>query len=233
MLTAFLSRLQQYKSGADTFNPWADYDPLYDCTAAAPGIRLAYLKEYLSLRIEKARYMLVAEAVGYQGAKFSGVPLTSERILLGYQSNIACGAILPQVKFTRTSRAAAAPFDAVRKRGFAEPTATIVWQLIQELELPPGEVIFWNIFPFHPFDQHKGRLSNRTPREGELRAGQELLNQLKSLCPENIMCIALGRKAGTTLGLSYPQVRHPANGGARLFREQLSKLVRETDRQIS
>ena len=43
----------------------------------APAIRREQLRRYLDERIGHARLLLVAEAAGYQGAKFSGIAMTS------------------------------------------------------------------------------------------------------------------------------------------------------------
>lgn len=224
-LLAFLKSLQQHRASEDSFNPWADYDGIYDESPQAPRIRRTHLGAYLSHRIFTAKYILVAEAVGYQGAKFSGVPLTSERILLGKQKGIGRVSLLPTSKARRTSKPERAPSQAARNWGYGEPTATIVWSLWLELGLPLQEVIFWNIFPFHPFKPQRGSLSNRTPRRGELALGQEYLDQLRALCPPQVQLVALGEKAGEALGRKHPKVRHPAQGGASFFRRELARLI--------
>ncbi len=224
-VTDFVKKLKNCGTDPDTFNPWADYDQLYDRTPKAPGIRQKRLTDYLSCRIEQARYILLAEAVGYQGAKFSGVPLTSERILLGKQKGICASNILPIGLKTRLSNPETAPSQAVQNLGYAEPTATIVWQLLQELSISTYEIILWNIFPIHPFNLVKGRLSNRTPRQEELVVGKTYLDLLINLCPASVKLIAIGEKAAATIGKQYPKVRHPANGGARKFRNELPQLI--------
>lgn len=222
----FLSSLQAYSSAMDTFNPWSDYDPIYDGTTDAPQMRSSQLKAYLACRIKQAKYMLVAEAVGYQGGKFSGAPMTSERILLGNQPEIPPGIVLPNFTPKRTSCPKSAPSKTVQEQGYAEPTATIVWGLLQTLPLSPWEVILWNIFPFHPFKPEQGRLTNRTPRGAELDNGLEFLRQLVALCPPDVQIIAIGEKSAGTLGSACRRkVRHPANGGANQFREQLPPLL--------
>ena len=224
-LNKFLASLQAYRSGIDTFNPWSDYDPIYDQSPNAPLIRRTQLKEYLHCRIHKVKYVLIAEAVGYQGGKFSGIPMTSERILLGNQPDIAPDIVLPNFTPQRTSSPKAASSKTVREQGYAEPTATIVWGLLQKLPLSPLEIILWNIFPFHPFKPEKGGLTNRTPKEQELENGLEFFRQLIALCPPNIQIIAIGEKSASTLGPDCQKVRHPANGGANQFREQLPPLL--------
>ncbi|MDR9749286.1 hypothetical protein [Paenibacillus taichungensis] len=58
----------------------------YDIGPEAVKIRSEHLVRYLEPRMSKARYIFIAEAVGYQGARFSGVPLTSEWMVTGNHS---------------------------------------------------------------------------------------------------------------------------------------------------
>ena len=64
----FIAALQQVHSET-SFNPWADYDPSCDIGPQAPLIRAANLKRYLELR-QEARYLFIAEGLGYQGRPF-------------------------------------------------------------------------------------------------------------------------------------------------------------------
>ncbi len=224
-LTSFIASLQAYRSTIDSFNPWADFDQVYDNAETSPIIRSAHLKEYLFHRIDRAKYILVAEAVGFQGAKFSGIPLSSERILMGYHKEIEPTNILPNTMFQRTSKIQAAPSKQVQQKGYAEPTATIAWKLLQQLPVSPYDIIFWNIFPFHPFKPSAGQLTNRTPRVDELTLGLEYLNQLIALCPQEVKIIAIGAKSANTIGNGCARVAHPANGGATRFRSELPKYV--------
>ena len=71
-------------------------------------------------------------------------------------------------------------------------------------------------------------LSNRTPADHELNEGTEALRTLIRLANIKTV-IAVGNKSKIHLermGISAPKVRHPANGGAKQFREQLERLVR-------
>lgn len=85
-IDSFIKALQGYHSDT-AFNPWADYDPQCDIGPQAPLIRAANLKRYLTLR-QKARFLFIAEGLGYQGGHFSGMAMTSERILLGHHPNV-------------------------------------------------------------------------------------------------------------------------------------------------
>ena len=78
-IDSFIKALQGYHSDT-AFNPWADYDPQCDIGPQAPLIRAANLKRYLTLR-QKARFLFIAEGLGYQGGHFSGMAMTSELTL--------------------------------------------------------------------------------------------------------------------------------------------------------
>jgi uracil-DNA glycosylase len=70
-------------------------------------------------------------------------------------------------------------------------------------------------------------LSNRRPNKLEQLSGRPVLKAFLELFPcEQI--VALGKIAAAQLeqlGLNAHCVRHPASGGARLFREQIAKIV--------
>ncbi len=214
----FIAELQAF-SRPRVFNPWADLDRTNDFGPEAPAIRRDQLRRYLSERIGRARLLLVAEAAGYQGAKFSGIAMTSERQLVGSPS-------LPEsVHFDgakqRTSR------ESVRPGGFTEPTATIVWGKMLEAGLAGREWVNWNTFAWHP--RGATALSNRTPTPDELVAGRPVLESFLALYPK-VPVVAVGEKARATLqelGVKVvAAVRHPANGGATKFREGIEKLLR-------
>ena len=88
----FMQALKEYQSPL-VFNPWRDYDPKCDISSDAPVIRAANLTRYLQLR-QKAHYLFIAEGLGYQGGHFSGMAMTSERILLGLHPDIKPEAVL-------------------------------------------------------------------------------------------------------------------------------------------
>ncbi len=169
-----------------------------------------------------AEFLLIAEALGYQGGHFTGIPMTSERIILGHMS---AKGILPthvcNSELNRTSKA------SIKEDGFNEPTATIVWGKLVKENLDTRRFVFWNAFPWHPYKSSTKILSNRTPSEKEMKEGEvplkELLNAIKFK-----KIIALGNKADSLLknmGLKAEKVRHPAYGGANEYREQVLKAI--------
>lgn len=216
----FLKLLKRKKSSL-VFNPWFDSDTENDMDKTAPEKRLSNLKSYLNERTQ-ADYLLLAEALGYQGGHFTGIAMTSERIILGNKSDIA---ILPdhvcRSKLQRTSN------QKEHKDGFNEPTASIVWQKLIAEKLDTKNFIFWNAFPWHPYKSPDNILSNRTPNTVELKEGEVVLRALIQAFNFKKI-IALGNKADSILKpleIDAVKVRHPAMGGAQLFREQFLHAI--------
>jgi uracil-DNA glycosylase len=88
--------------------------------------------------------------------------------------------------------------------------------------------LLWNAVPFHPAKDGQ-TLTNRTPTVAERKAGEEWLRRLVALTQPGLV-VAIGRKATKSLNalkLGDLAVRHPANGGATLFRDQLRAIVEE------
>jgi hypothetical protein len=223
-ITSFINELKLYSSPA-VYNPWKDFDGNFDIGAQAPIIRCEQLENYLRRRVEVARYIFVAEALGYQGGHFSGIAMTSERILLGHHPQIDASLVIGSLG-RRTSTPEQGKDKACQTMGYNEPTATIVWGSILEHCTSPFEVVLWNIFPFHPF-KPQGILTNRTPAETELQEGARYLQRLEAILP-NAKLISIGRKSANTLdgfGMKHSTVPHPANGGATDFRQAIAELL--------
>lgn len=220
----FVHTLAKHPTFEPIFNPWFMHDRENDENSQAPQIRKAHLIEYLQLRHQKTKFLLIAEAIGYQGGHFSGIAMTSERILLGEKTQEK---IFPQdviqTQAQRTSR------PALKKDGFSEPTATIVWKTMLSSSIDPYEFVLWNAFPWHPFNsQHPTPLlSNRTPTPQEMQYASSFLHEFLSLFPQ-AQIIAIGKKCEERLAqmeIVAPSVRHPANGGASKFRQQMFTIL--------
>lgn len=224
-INTFIDKLQSYHS-SNVFNPWRDYDANTEIGPKAPAMRRENLRRYLELR-KKAHYLFIAEALGYQGGHFSGVAITSERILLGQHKDVRPESVLGQWDYQRTSAANSPLLNATQKaKGFNEPTDTVVWSTLQSHGLAAFDVILWNIFPWHP---HKAGnlLTNRTPSQAELDVGVEYAKMLLELVPK-MQIVAIGQKAADTLsryGIKCTAVRHPSMGGAETFRAQVAQLL--------
>ena len=219
----FIKLLRQSPRGG-VFNPWWEIDKQNDIVSNAPAIRRRQLAAYLRERLGKARFVVIGEALGYRGGHFSGIPMTSERILLGKKeiAGIKPEYVFSSLKARRTSKREQCP------NGLSEPTATIVWSSLLKLGLKPEEFILWNAFPWHSFDPRRGILSNRMPTMSERLAGLPVLKTFLDLFPCDEI-VALGNVAASQLqGLhvEFYRVRHPASGGAKLFRQQIEKIVK-------
>jgi hypothetical protein len=217
---AFMKLLKNSPSGA-VFNPWHHRDSVHDAAPGAPTVRQEQLVSYLGER-QKATVILLAEALGYQGGHFSGIAMTSERLLLGHLRHKGLG---PEMVFAgqprRTSR------EDIKPGGFTEPTATIVWGAMHELGVDTRDVILWNAFPWHPYKPDKGFLSNRTPCDEEVMLGQPVLRALMAYA-SRAKILAVGQKSAALLaamGITAPALRHPANGGAGQFRAQFGRIM--------
>ncbi len=200
---AFIEGVAQRSFGA-AFCMFREADPALE-HPAGPERRRANATAYLE-RAGRAPLLLVGEAMGYAGGRFSGLAFTAERTLAGWGP----------------------PYEAtsLRPEGWAEQSGTIVHGTLEQLGLSAGTVL-WNVVPAHPHRPGEP-LSNRTPTIGELRAGADVLAELiERLEPRAI--VAVGRSAERALGeLGLPcdaAVRHPANGGATAFRAGLAGYV--------
>ncbi len=201
--------LLQAPVGAAVFNPWRDLDPGTDAWPDAPSARLHRLQCFLSTR---PRWLLLGEAAGYQGAHVSGIPFTSERLLLE-------GAI-PRVDIGGRRL-------STRPRPWSEPSATTVWGTLHALGRA-ADTLLWNAYPWHP---HRPGVpqSNRTPTPVERRAGLPVLEALLRAFP-GVRCFAVGRNAEASLadvGIAATPLRHPSMGGAPAFREGLRRALAE------
>lgn len=217
-VAAFVGLLQELSPQPHTFNPWRDYDRLHDSFEGAPKVRGTQLTAYLSRRLGKAKLVLVAEAPGYQGAKHSGIAMTSERILLGYASGVPGHFALGELG-RQTSRI------EIHPKGRAEPTATLVWKQMMALGYAPDDFVLWNAYPCHPHEPGNP-LTNRAPTRQDMAATSHVLPAMLQLFP-SARVVAVGNIARNVLagmGVSAPAVRHPANGGATKFRDQLAEL---------
>lgn len=188
------------------FNPWRQSCP-HDLPINTIENKIARLAAHLDC---DAKLILVGEAPGYQGCRYSGVAFTSERLLL--EGKIPR---MPELQGRLTDRG----------KPFSEPSATIVWGKLSELGVA-GDVILWNsvqLHPHHPGQPH----TNRTPSDEEVLLGLPALNLLRLHYPTATF-VAVGNKADDILraaGISATKVRHPANGGANKFRDGLEAII--------
>jgi hypothetical protein len=155
------------------------------------------------------RVMMVGEAPGYRGHTVSGVPFTSMRQLTA-RPGIITGA--PEGDGFELPERPAADW---------EQSSGIVWRALGAWRGPLP--LMWAVYPHHPHEP--GRPStNRAPRASEVAAGAPIALELAAAFGITAF-LAVGRKAQGALGragIEATAVRHPAQGGARTFTEQLA-----------
>jgi uracil-DNA glycosylase len=211
-LSAVLRLLYRGPRGAapQVVNPYREAFAELDGPAAARR-RRENLEAYLD-RVGTPRLVLVGEALGYRGGRFSGIAFTGERQLVGSDD--------------RRLPWGGAPFQATSRNPalWLEPSGSIVWEALGG---DARGALVWNSFPWHPYGA-AGPLSNRTPERALVAANLHVLELLLAEV-QDARVLAVGRTAQgslTALGLDAPALRHPAHGGAVLFREQLREQMR-------
>ncbi len=189
------------------FNFYDTVNPQFDLPAAAE-IRQANLLSFLQSMPQSPPVLLIGEAPGWHGCRFSGVPFTSEAQLTS----------------------AALPFSgqisSYSEAPHAEASATIFWQALRPHH---PQFFVWSSVPFHPY-QPGNPLSNRTPSRQELRSFQPVLSEIIRLLHPKLV-LAVGRQAQQALAwLDIPAValRHPSHGGASEFRTGIKEALRHS-----
>lgn len=189
-------------STPDLFNMYRDRVSGGRDVEDAPAIRRENLFSYLAAYQRKPDVLLVIEAPGPWGCRFSGVPITSEAQLLDPAFPL----------YGRRSSASGPPRT--------EYSANIFWRILRPA-FP--QFFIWNTVPFHP--HHVGRPDTiRGPRVSEIRRFTGLSREVvEILRPKQVL--AVGRKAERLLkkeiGVDCTYVRHPSQGGATLFEEAM------------
>jgi hypothetical protein len=196
--------LTAYQSDLVT-NQYLDVDPDLDRPDGA-RVRCRNLRFYLEA-FAGARWLLVGEAAGYAGCRFSGIPFTCEAQIVG------AGRLgwVEGYDLARSSRA---------ETLWVERSATMVWETLGERR----DVVLWNAFPWHPFGP-RGPLSNRHPGH-DVGAGLEVLGCLLALF-RRARPYAIGRVAERALadvGVAASYIRHPSRGGKARFAAGVATL---------
>lgn len=205
--TFFNQTLFPTPSTPSLFNPYHDNEPDVDLPHG-DEIRRKNLLSYLRSFSQLPALVLIGEAPGWRGCRFSGVPFTSESQLV--QNDFPfCG--------NRSS---------LRPAAYSEATATIFWR---HLSTYHPHFFVWNCIPFHP-RKAGDPLSNRTPSRREIETHSEFLSDLLSLF-QPAQVIALGRSAQRSLaqsGVRSVYVRHPSRGGAWTFWQGMASLLQDS-----
>ena len=188
------------------FNQYNEMTPGIDKTDAVT-IRRENLKNYHSHFDRRPAILLVGEAPGPSGCRFSGVAFTSEFQLVSK--------LLPFAGCQSSSRT----------KPYKEASATTFWSAMERFE---SHAFVWNCVPFHPHEEDKP-LSIRAPTTAEIRKYAHILRGVVDvLQPRHV--VSIGKHAARTLrelGISAQHVRHPSHGGAGEFRAGVRRVLAE------
>lgn len=189
-------------------NPWSQ---TCETELSQNGHLLRQERLMRHLNAPNPRLLIIGEAPGYQGCRYSGLAFSSERLLVERA--------IPRMDGLDGDRI------TERAKPWSEPSATIVWGALYEKNLAE-DVVMFNAVPWHP-EGGRGIHSNRTPTTAEKSEGLEHAQRLIALYP-GVQIAALGNTASETLielGFDHVKLRHPANGGAGKFRAGLADLI--------
>ena len=212
-----LHLLAQYPGSSLAFNQYRDTHPELDRPDGAE-IRCRNLCCYLESfgQHTGVQSVLVGEAAGYAGCRFSGIPFTGEAQLAGPD----------RLSWTGGHEL---PRSSTADRPWAERSAKMVWETLGERR----DCVLWNAFPWHPFGP-SGPLSNRPPGR-DLHHGHQVLECFLALYPDS-QPYAIGRVAQRTLmaiGVDAPYIRHPSRGGKAKFVAGVTALAPQTGDSLS
>jgi hypothetical protein len=192
----FQEQLFPLPSTGMLLNPYSFYHPDSD-QPEGPAIRQSNLLNYLGHFHSNPQIMIVGEAPGPWGCRFSGIPFTSER-------QLANGELPFSGKTSSTLEPPA-----------SERSASIFWDALK----PHHRRFFvWNSIPLLP---HKpGEPTKlRAPKKSEIAAYQHILQTIILLLQPEVT-LAVGRRAEQALALlGQPcrYLRHPSHGGKSGF----------------
>jgi hypothetical protein len=222
----FLGILEQGpREAACVFNPWRDSDER-DASPRReqPAHRRDNMRAYLEARHTDARVMLLGEAPSHRGCRFTGIAFCSETELIHKHGLVA------HRRLALTSR------DAATKPQ-RERSAHVIWGEIERAG-KPFEVVVWNAFPWHPYqpdergtlDGPSGPSSNRKPRLTEVAQGRAAFDALLRCFTQRLAVFAVGKVAEDALrrwdeAECAGYIRHPAQGGEALFRDQFRRMA--------
>jgi len=190
-----------FPSSDRLWNPYLGSNPELD-QLNGDMTRRDNLKNYLASFPRPPKVMLIGEAPGPWGCRFSGLPFTGER------------------QFTHDGL----PFEGRPTSTFDPPcverSGTIVWGFLAR-HFP--DFFLWNCIPYHPYNPGEP-LSIRTPLNSEINQFSCILENIIGLIdPRQV--VAIGRKSEYALkriGIAADYLRHPSFGGAPAFRAGIS-----------
>jgi uracil-DNA glycosylase len=208
----FEKKIFTIKPTPGLFNQYRSRDLLVDVISAA-SIRRNNLFGYFCSFRKRPPVLLLGEAPGPWGCRFSGIPFAGERQLL-----------MHSLPFAGRQSSRDEPRVSIRRKPpYISNSARLFWSTM--LPFHPRFIV-WNCVPFHPY-KASSILSVRTPTASEVLRYTNVLAEIISLLKPNKI-IAVGRKAQFSLnqlGVPCKYVRHPSQGGAVKFKKGINRLL--------
>jgi hypothetical protein len=225
IIETFIRQLAEFPPLDHVTNQYAYHqDPTVD---QANAFRRHNLRLYLGHMLDrKPNDLWIGEAPGYRGCRMTGVPFTSEFILVHGESSLL------EDTNTLANRSPdlfglSQGYKPTRDEwGFEkEPSATMMWQLISQMQMYP---LLWNAFPFHPHypDQED---TNRSPTRDEIISGKIFLQEFFKIFDIKKVA-AIGRAAEgclEKLDVKYKYIRHPSFGGKSKFTQGVVEFTND------
>ena len=201
----FVDRLASVETGPGCNN-------FFDHAAPENAQRRRNLAIYLQEMLDRSpKVLLVGEAPGFRGMRITGGPFTNRTMFGGSPNRL--GLFGPDKGYVLPADAAGVA---------AEPTATVMWDVLAELEFLP---LLWSACPWHTHRLGQP-LSNRTPTAAEATLGTPFWQSLAGIFAIDTV-VAVGNVAQRSLqrsGWDAPKIRHPAHGGRSGFKRGLEEL---------
>lgn len=198
----------------DSFNPYKDICEYFDAPNSHK-VRKKNLEKYLEHFSKLDSIDLwVGRDLGYKGGRRTGIPFTSENNI--DTLNLKLGLDLK--------------IESKSKVISSEVSANTIWEIFNNLS---NNIIFWNIYPYHPHEKGN-QLSNRKFNREEEIFGLRILKALiDSLNINRIICIGNDSvnslKKAKIVDIPITSVRHPSYGGVTIFKNQMKDLYEIND----
>ncbi|MGC7847330.1 hypothetical protein ACP3TJ_09775 [Desulforudis sp. 1088] len=202
-LAAIINRLPMIRPGPRVFNQYHE-------EASGSAYRRGNLALYLTKMFEfKPRVLIVGEAPGFTGTRQSGIPFTSEAIMLrGLKNWDLFGTAY---RYRQTSGVPG---------GWQDRAASTVWSILEEsLHLP----LLWYCFPCHPHREGQEE-SYRSPSEWEMEVGVGFVMELEQVF-EFDRIVPVGERVATTLCKHEVKAVDPVDNPLRVGKERFGRQL--------
>lgn len=201
----------------NSFNPYSDICSHFD-NSESNKIRRNNLEKYLKYFSKLDSIDIwIGRDLGYKGGRKTGIPFTSENNIALLNENLGL-----DLQIASNSKIIS-----------SEISANTIWEVFNDIS---DNIIFWNIYPFHPHEKGN-QFTNRKFNKEEEFFGLNILQLLiKSLKIKRIICI--GNDSFNSLKkiniehIPITAVRHPSYGGITIFKNKIREIYNVKTNQM-